>query len=205
VARILLRIEAMNPLHEATAFLLLLRALGRRAFLPLHGALGGRAFLALLGAMGGLALLGSTAHAQTEIPARQQFGEYTVYYTAVKTDALPESMLRKYRLPPPRADAVLLNVAVQLGGKNVPADVEARVTNLADETHRIRMRATEANNMFAYLGVVHLDAPGVLTFELEIRPRGAEMPLRVAFQRSFEPVPETTTDAGEHGVRSLER
>jgi hypothetical protein len=157
---------------------------------------------ALLGALG---VLASHVYAQADVPAQQRFGDYTVYYTAVKADALPESMLRKYRLPPPSADAVLLNVAVQLAGKNVPADVAARVTNLADETHPISMRKTEANNMLAYLGVVHLDAPGVLTFDVEIRPRGAAMPLRVEFQRSFEPVPETTTEAGEHGVESLER
>jgi hypothetical protein len=152
-----------------------------------------------------VALLGSEAYGQAEVPARQQFGEYTVYYTAVKTSALPESMLQKYRLPPPSVDAVLLNVAVQLAGKNVPADVDARVTNLADETHPIKMQETEANHMLAYLGIVRLDAPGVLTFDLEIRPRAAEMPLRVEFRRSFVPVPETGTEAGEHGVESLER
>jgi hypothetical protein len=155
--------------------------------------------------LNGLTLLGSNAYGQGEIAPSRQFGEYTVFYTAVETDALPEAMLRKYRLPPPGTDAVLLNVAVQLAGKNVPADVEARVINLADETHRITMRETEANGMLAYLGVVHLDTPGVLTFELEIRPRGAAMPLRMTFQRNFMPVPETAIEGDERGVGSLEQ
>jgi hypothetical protein len=143
----------------------------------------------LLGALALSTVAYAQGEALGEVPSQARFGDYTIYYSAVRASALPESMLRKYSLPPPSEDAILLNVAVQLAGTNVPAEIEARVTNLAEETHSVEMHPTEANAMVSYLGVVEISAPGVLTFDLEIRPRASLRPFHVEFRRSFEAAP----------------
>ena len=141
--------------------------------------------------------------AESAPPTQQRFGDYTVYYNAIRADALPADQLRKYRLSPD-PHTLLLNVAVRAGGKNVPARVEARMTNLAEQVRAIAMREDQSNGMIAYLGVAHLDDPDeVLTFDLEILPRLAEQPLRLQFRQSFDSMPGPSTEAAKRGIDSL--
>ncbi len=148
--------------------------------------------------------------ASAELPApppaaQQRFGNYTVYYSAVRTNALPQSVLRRHGLPGPSRDEVLLNVSVKLKGQSVPADVHASAMNLAQERRSIPMRVAETGGMFAYIGTLHIpDEQEVLTFSVEVRPRGRQKPLDLSFRRSFVPVPATQTAAGRHGVAGLE-
>jgi hypothetical protein len=158
------------------------------------------------------ALLGSvvsSAYAQAAalepVPVGKRFGDFTVFYSAVRTDTLPPNTLRAHRLPPPSKHTVLLDVAVKRDGQSVPAEVKASVVNLAQQIHRVKMRAAKTDAMFAYLGVVHIAEPQeVLTFEIQILPEGAEKPLELRFRKNFMPVPDTSTGAGRHGVESLE-
>jgi hypothetical protein len=136
---------------------------------------------------------------------QERFGEYTVYYSAVRADELPSEELRAYRLPA-NERTVLLNVAVTVDGKNVPARVEARMIDLAQQVRSIPMREDESNGEIAYLGVARIEDPeDTLTFELEISLPSVERPFRVRFRQSFESVPGPSTEASERGVESLGR
>ncbi|HEX5420499.1 MAG TPA: DUF4426 domain-containing protein [Gammaproteobacteria bacterium] len=170
----------------------------------------GRIIAVILPALLGTFVLSAQAFAQAAalepVPTGKRFGDYTVFYSAVRTDTLPPSVLRAHRLPPPSKHTVLLNITVRRNGQSVPAEVNASVVNLAQQAHRVKMRTAKTDAMFAYLGVVHIAEPQeALTFEVQILPRGAEMPFELRFQKSFVPVPDTSTGAGRHGVESLER
>jgi hypothetical protein len=121
-------------------------------------------------------------------PFESQIGDYTVIYSAVPSDTLPEEMARRYGLPQ-RSDAVLLNVTVQREGMNVPARIEARATNLALQQREIEMLESVANDLVSYVGVVEIAEREVLDFELDILPEGAEQPLRFEFRQNFLPQP----------------
>lgn len=143
--------------------------------------------------------------ASTVPSTQRRFGDYTVFYSAVRTDVLPPEVLERQGLPPPGAHTVLVNVAVRRDGANVPARVAATVVNDADQVRRVKMRKIGSGGRIGYLGVVHIGDPQeVLTFRIRITPAAAE-PFDLRFRRDFVPVPETTGAAGRHGVASLER
>jgi hypothetical protein len=119
-------------------------------------------------------------------PFESRIGDYTLLYSAVPSDTLPEEMARRYGLPQ-RSDAVLLNVTVQREGMNIRARIEARATNLALQQREIEMLESVANDLVSYVGVVEIADREVLDFELDILPEGAERPLRIEFRQNFLP------------------
>lgn len=121
-------------------------------------------------------------------PYRERFGEYTLVYSVVRSDALVEAVARRHGLPT-TPGALLLNVTVQHQGDNVPASIEARAVNLARQVRYIEMHETEANDLVSYIGIVEVADQEVLDFHLEVLPRGAEEPFRFAFRESALPVP----------------
>jgi hypothetical protein len=133
-----------------------------------------------------------------ESPFLEQFGEYTVFYSAVRSDSLPDEMARRHGLPA-RADAVLLNIAVRREGMNVPARVEARATNLAQQVRMIDMNRSEANDYVSYLGVVDIADQEVLDFHVEIQPEGAAEAFTLEFRGEFLPMPRAAS--GRSGVQ----
>ncbi len=147
--------------------------------------------------------------ASADVPSppatHKSFGKYTVYYSAVRTEALPRSVLRQHDLPAPSPDEILLNVSVKLKGRSVAADVHATAVNLAQEQRDIPMRPAQSGAMFAYIGTLHLpDEQEVLTFRIDVQPQGSRKPFEVSFRRSFVPVPAAQSGAGRHGVPGLE-
>jgi hypothetical protein len=118
----------------------------------------------------------------------EQFGAYTVHYGAVASDALPDEVAQRHGLPA-NSEAVLLNVTVQQDGANVPARIEARAVNLAQQTRDIEMYETVANDLVSYLGVVEIAEREVLDFQVDVLPQGASEPLRIEFREEFLPNP----------------
>ena len=110
--------------------------------------------------------------------------DYTLRASAVRSNLLPEATLREHGLA---ADdlAVLLNVTVMHEGRNVPAEVQARAINLAQQVEEVEMHATRANDLVSYTGISNTAPTEVLRFEIEVLPEGASDPIHVEFQESF--------------------
>lgn len=117
---------------------------------------------------------------------RRQLDDYTVIYSAVRADTLPEETARRHGLPT-HSNAALLNVTVQRGGMNVEAAIDASATNLARQHRMIEMRETVANDLVSYMGVVEIADREVLDFVIDIRPEGAERSYRIEFRETFLP------------------
>ena len=111
-------------------------------------------------------------------PLREQFGEYTLIYSVVRSDALADDVARRHGVPS-NADAALLNVTVQHRGANIPAEVNVRAVNLAQQSRDVEMIPTVASDLVSYLGVV----------EVEDLPYGATTPFTFTFRESFFPTP----------------
>lgn len=120
---------------------------------------------------------------------REQIGEYTLVYSAVRSDAVPEAVARRHGLPAD-SESVLLNVTVQHRGENIPASIDARAVNLAEQVRAIEMHETVANDLVSYLGVVEIADREVLDFQLEILPQGADQAITLEFREEFVPIPE---------------
>lgn len=117
---------------------------------------------------------------------REQVGEYTILSSTTRSDALPAETAERHNLPQ-SDEAAILNVTVQREGRNVEADVNVRVTNLAQQIRDIEMRETRANDRVSYLGIIDLAPRETLTIDLEILPAGETEPIRLSYQRSFMP------------------
>lgn len=120
---------------------------------------------------------------------RSEVGGYTVIYSAVRSDALPEIMAREHGIPASE-DAALLNVTLEQSGENLSAQsITATATNLAEQLREIEMKETVANNFVSYLGVVEIAEREVLDFEIEVVPEGASQPIVIRFREEFLPEP----------------
>lgn len=128
------------------------------------------------------------AHAQNAPPPfRRRIGDYTVFYNAVRTAQLPESVLQQNGLGRPSEHEVLLDVAVRKNGKTVPARIKARAMNLDYVVKHLKLRASKANGMISYLGTVHIATREVLRFHLRVHPMGARQSYTVEFRERFLP------------------
>lgn len=123
-----------------------------------------------------------------QAPYRKEFDDYTVVYSAVRADTIPEEVARRHALPS-TSNAALLNVTVQRDGANVEAVIDARATNLARQTRDIEMRETVANELVSYLGVVEIADREVLDFVIDVMPEGARQSYRIEFRETFRPKP----------------
>ncbi len=146
-------------------------------------------------------ILGATAvfaagaeHAAAQVgagPHQTEVGDYTLIYSAVRSDALPDIMARRHGLPA-NSNAALLNLTVQRDGRNVRAEVRASATNLAQQTREIDMAESIESNFVSYIGVIEIADREVLDIELEVQPEGAASPIEVSFRQEFLPQPRSS-------------
>lgn len=140
--------------------------------------------LLLCAAASGAASASTASDGTSPGPHSATRGEYTIHYRALRTSQLPRSMAEAHDLPF-GTDAILLTVAVSREGQTVPADIEARATNLARQIREIPMRPMRANERVSYAGVLDLDAGATLDFELDIAVEGRDAPIEIAFRERF--------------------
>jgi hypothetical protein len=119
----------------------------------------------------------------------QNFGDYTVHYNALTTDALQPAIARAYGITRSK-NRVLLNVTVLkrvMGttGKPVSADVSARAINLNNQLKTMEMREVDDGGGIYYLGEVTVDHGETLTFIVEVSPEGTHNTYTFEFQQRF--------------------
>lgn len=117
---------------------------------------------------------------------RIESGPYVLQSSATRSDVLPRESAAAHGLPW-SSNAVILNLSVRRAGTTVPAQVEARATNLAEQVRDVEMHETRANDMVAYLGVIEIAPREVLTFDISVLPEGESEPIPMRYRSEFLP------------------
>lgn len=125
----------------------------------------------------------SLVHAQQSGQYVEQAGPYTIHYSMVPTALLPDEVKQRHSLPD--AGSALLNVAVRRDGRDLPAEIDTRITNLLGQPLDIDMRRLEENGLISYLGVVDISNVDALHVTMTIVPAGSAEPIELEFEERF--------------------
>ena len=114
---------------------------------------------------------------------------YTVHHNAVPTAILTPDIAANYGIVRSKYRG-LLNVSVirdvaGTTGTPVTADVQARATNLIGKIHAIPMREVREEQAIYYIGEYPIVNNEMLTFDLEVTPRGAQTPIKASLTQQF--------------------
>ncbi len=119
----------------------------------------------------------------------QDFGGFTVHYSAVSTDMLAAEVVRGYGITRSRSRA-LLNIAVLRKtedglGTPITAEVSATATNLNGQLTSVRMREVREQDAVYYLGELRVSHEETFDFEVSVKPEGEERPRSLRFRQQF--------------------
>lgn len=109
---------------------------------------------------------------------------YVVRASAIRAGQLPDEILERHGLVA-GDHAVLLNVTVMRGDRNIEAEIHARAINLAQQVEEGEMKPTRANKMLSYTGVFEVAPTEVLRFDIRVLPEGRDEPIDIEFQEPF--------------------
>ena len=112
-------------------------------------------------------------------------GSFVLRSSAVASQTFSASAAKAHGIKP-AADRAVLNVLVERtdGGTrtNVPATVQASVTNLAGIRRNVEMRRVVGNGMVSYLGTFDFLPREVLDFRIVATPEGSAAPIELIYR-----------------------
>jgi hypothetical protein len=119
----------------------------------------------------------------------KDFGEYILYFNALRTSELTPEVARSYdivRSP----NRVMLNVSISrkepgTPGVAVAGTVTARAVNLNAQLKGLALREIREGEAIYYIGDVSIGNDEILVFTVEATPEGTQAPLTVRFSREF--------------------
>jgi hypothetical protein len=132
----------------------------------------------------------ATAPAQPATESHQDFGDYSVHYNALRTDALTPEVARSYGIQR-SSNRVMLNVTMlrkeagQSPGKPVDGTIEVSAYNLNGQMKGIEMRRVSEGDAIYYIGEVSISGAEILVFDISATPTGEAAPFKVKLQREF--------------------
>lgn len=136
--------------------------------------------IALL-ALTGAALLSGGALADSGSKA---FGDYTVYYAALRSDELTPEIAQRYGVTrAPNRAVVLINL--QKHGAMAAAAVRGRARNLLGHEQPLTFRESRHENAIDYLAEVAVQNRTIVVFDVHVQPDGASTPFFLQFRRTF--------------------
>ena len=126
---------------------------------------------------------------QAETRYSERVDDYTIHFNAITTDKLHPDVARAYDIRRSGNRAVV-TVSVLKDVMGAPAEpVPARVTggwrNLVGHASRLRMREVKDGAAIYYIDTLSVQDEDTVTFNLNIRPQGAERDYEVDFRRRF--------------------
>ena len=130
------------------------------------------------------------APAQPSGESFQEFGNYSLHYNALRTDALTPEVARSYGIQR-SSNRVMLTVTLlrkdgaQAAGKPIDGEVAVDAHNLNGQMKGIEMRRVSEGEAIYYLGEVSISGAEILVFDISATPTGESTPLKVKFQREF--------------------
>jgi hypothetical protein len=141
----------------------------------------------ILSCLGLFAALTISLHAYAE--SSRQFGDFTIHYTAFRSDILQPDIAKTYNLTR-RNNRVIVNIAVI---KKVPgttgtpstAKVEGQVSNLTGQLRQLDFREIKEGDAIYYLAETQVSNGEFLKFELAVTPAGKTDAATIRFDKRF--------------------
>lgn len=119
----------------------------------------------------------------------KDFGDYVLYFNAIRTDGLTPEVARAYDIVRSKNRA-MLNVSIiqkqdQGPGKSVPGTVVAQASNLTGQVKNLNLRQISEGDAFYYIGEVPVANAETLIFNIDATPADAADEFSVRFSRQF--------------------
>ncbi len=117
----------------------------------------------------------------------QDFGDYSVRFSAISTMQLPAGPASKYAIARSNHQG-LVNIAVERKGeppRMVSADVSGTVTDLFGHALPVRFIRTDEAGEIDYLGVFELNGSGNYRFKIDVVAQGKTRAYTVRFNRDY--------------------
>ncbi len=131
-----------------------------------------------------LALFATGAQAERSA----DFGDYVVYYNAVRTDFFNPEIAKAYGITRSRHRALLtvsvLRKRMGLAAQPVPARIEARGVNLSNQIKEIKIREIKEPDAVYYIGELPITNGETIDFTITVQPKGGEK-RTVTFRQAF--------------------
>lgn len=141
----------------------------------------------LIAMMGSLLLGASLAHADEDQSRR--VGDVEIYFSAIVTDQLPESIAKRYQLRR-AADRGMVQVTVRsvAGGSDraIAASVAGTAQSLGGQPQPLRFREHRDGSETLYIAEYPLTRPDTWRYSLDVSADGLPVQ-RIAFQREIGP------------------
>lgn len=114
-------------------------------------------------------------------------GGYELIHAVIRTSQLPETSANRYEIEQER-DNLLLTLVVKdkATGNNVPAEFNVDVVNAAGQRMEIEVEEIVANDMVSYVGILDVELPAILDFQVQYRPQGEPDMVEVDFREDFQ-------------------
>lgn len=116
-------------------------------------------------------------------------GDHTIHYNAMHTTELTPEVARASGITR-SAGRVLINIAVRRDsddglGTPVAAEVTVDARNELGQMQSPRMREVREADAIYYLGEIRVGDGETYSFDLQVRPEGAERPIRGRWRQEF--------------------
>jgi hypothetical protein len=126
---------------------------------------------------------------ETTRPTSEAFGDYVVHFNAQSTTMLPAEVARNFGIE--RSDTrAMLNITVLRrdagpDGAPVRADVTVNATNLVGQFREVSIREHTEGESIYYIGELTIADEEIFTFDVRVRPEGADQAHEFSFQQQF--------------------
>ena len=119
----------------------------------------------------------------------RDFGDYVLYFNAIRTDALTPEVARNNNIPR-SANRALVNISIlkktdDPKGMPVSGKVDVKAVNLSGQFKDLTVREVREGDAVYYLGDVAIANEETLVFTVDAVPANETRPLSVRFQREF--------------------
>ena len=119
----------------------------------------------------------------------QNFGDYTVYYSAFTSDTLQPAIAKTYGITRSKSLGLLSVSIVKKSlsplGTPVKGTVKAEATNLTGQLKTVEIREVDDGSAVYYLSEIYVSHKEVLDFTLYVTPEGESSPFVVKFRQQF--------------------
>lgn len=119
----------------------------------------------------------------------ETFGDHVVHFNAQSTTMLPAEVARAFGIRR-SGNRAMLNITVLRRGAgddsgSVTAAVEVNATNLLQQEKDISMRELREGEAIYYIGEFTVANEEIVTFNISIKPEGADAPHVFTFRQQF--------------------
>ncbi len=130
-----------------------------------------------------------TTPSEPATSSSKEFGEYVLYFNAIRTDSLTPEVATSYGIVR-SANRALVNIsmvktAADSTGIPVPGKVTAEAVNLNGQIKDLSLREIREGEAVYYIGDVAISGDETLVFTVEATPENTTTPFSVKFQRQF--------------------